>query len=79
MYSLPNLINHLIILAPFIGWRTCGTVIGKNEFGLNDVGFGNNQKAKPGNTDGDPSLFFFSFYLRLFFCCSLTLKDLIHY
>lgn len=36
-----------------IGWRTYGTLIGRNEFGLQDVGFGKKQKAKAGNTDGD--------------------------
>lgn len=42
-YSLPDLINHLIIAANFIGWQACGTVIAENKFGLYDVGFGNNQ------------------------------------
>lgn len=51
-YSLPDLINHLIISAVFIGWRTCGTIIAENKFGLYDVGFGENQKGKPGNADG---------------------------
>ena len=32
MYSLPDLINRLIILAIFIGWHIRGTIIGENTF-----------------------------------------------
>lgn len=66
MYSLLDLINHLVISAIFIGWRASGRRIGESKFGLYDVGFGNNQKGKPGNADGDPSPFFSS--LHLFLC-----------
>lgn len=73
MYSLLDLINHLIIPAIFIGRRTRGKLIGANTFGLYDVGFGNNQKELPGNADGDPTPFFSS--LHLFLCWFLALTD----
>lgn len=77
MYSLPDLINHLIILSIFTGCHTHGTIVGENKLGLYDVSFGNNQKATE-EIQMAISIFLppsFPFPLHLLFWCFLALSN----